>query len=75
MLLWIGEKPEGDCYRSMKILSCRIFFFFTANKVYGLQGGVCCIKISLFYSIFPFKPHIGSLLDWAWKGRLTSFSI
>lgn len=37
MLLWLGEKPEGDCCPSMSILSCSLFFSFTANKVYGLQ--------------------------------------
>lgn len=37
MLPWMGKNPEGDLCSSMRILSCRIFFFFTANKVYGLQ--------------------------------------
>ena len=65
MLLWMGEKPEGDCCPSMRILSCRIFFLLsTANKVYGLQWGVCHIKISLF-TVFP---HLS--LTWAacWIG-------
>lgn len=44
----MGEKPEGDSGLSMRILSCRILFFFTANKFYGLQWGICHIKISLF---------------------------
>lgn len=26
MLPWMGEKPEGDCCQSMRILSCRMFF-------------------------------------------------
>lgn len=73
MLQWMGENAQGDCCPSMRILSCRLSSPSIANKVYGLQWRVCGIKVSLFYSIFPFKPCTGSILDWAPKVRLTSF--
>lgn len=64
MLLWIGEKPEGDCYRSMKILSCRIFFSSQHIRFMDCKEESVALKL-VFFTVFS---HLSLIWAACWIG-------